>query len=193
MMDPADAFLAHVNQLAANAGIELDDEDLRAIFEESQAGGFNASATEAAFDSHFDWDDDDDFDDDDESDDETGEERLVRHITDDAHRLSAELGRRLTVREQQVIARGALEQAERYGQVNAEEALDDHYRATGERRPDTGTQEGRGEYYRQRLEEMDSPSKPDPDREYDLGNTEDRHAFIQARMNGAEFEDAQDA
>ena len=39
MMDPADAFLAHVNQLADNAGIELDDEDLRAIFEESLGNG----------------------------------------------------------------------------------------------------------------------------------------------------------
>jgi hypothetical protein len=190
MMDPADAFLAHVNHLADNAGIELDDEDLRAIFEESQAGGFNASATEAAFDSHFDWDDDDDDFEDDEADEETADERLIRHVTDDAHRLSAELGRRLTAREQQVIAQGALEQAERYGQVNAEEALDDHYRATGARRPDTNTQEGRGEYYRQRLEELNPPSEPDPDREYDLSNTDDRHAFLGARLNGAEFEEA---
>lgn len=192
MNRPADealaAFNEHVDQLAEEAGLELDADDRQRIFGLSVAGGFTEAATEEAF-GELVYDDDDEFEPDDEP--EQGPERFARHLTDDLARLSAEYGRPLTSREQEIIVHGSLAQAERFDRFDAELALDDHYESTRETRPDTNTEQGRHEFYRQRMADKEEPAEIDPDREFNLDNQDDRHAFMRARLGGAEFEDAE--
>jgi len=192
------AFDAHIDELAEEAGVELDAAERQAILGQSIAGGFSPEATHAAFgefvEEEYEDDDDEEFEEaDDES--ESGTDRLVRHLNDDLARLSAEEGRRLTSRETEIVARGALEQAERYDMVNAREALDDHYRANpSETRIDMNTAKGRGEFYTQRLSE-NQPEREVPD-EIDMTTSAGRKQYYDARLSGGfsadDFEDAGD-
>jgi hypothetical protein len=184
-----EAFNAHVKQLEAEHGVELDAAERQRVFGLSVANGFGPESTVEAFGDLVGDVYEQDYDEDYEDAEPEVDPNLVRHLNDDLQRLSSEYGRPLTAREQEIAARGALEQAERYDQINPQEALDDHYRATRETRPDTRTQEGRQEFFKQRLSEMDVPSEP-PDRPLDLSNAQDRSAFLNARMEGHEFEDA---
>jgi hypothetical protein len=188
MIDPNAAleeFNAHLDQLAEEAGVELDPTERQRIFGLSVAEGFSPESTEAAFGELVDVDE---FD---EPEPESGTDRLIRHVDADVARLETQYGRPLTGREREIIAAGAVEQAERYDQVDSEGALDEHYAVTRETRPDTNTSEGRQEFFRQRMADKAERTEIDPDREYDLSDQDDRHAYFDARMQGVEFEDTE--
>jgi hypothetical protein len=178
--DALNAFNEHIDELADEAGVELDDADRQRIFGLSVAGGFSPDSTVQAFGELV----DDDYESVDVDDDELGPgaQRLVDDHTTDVEKLESALTRPLSEHELDHLARSSIEQAARHGQIDVAGSLDE-YQAQFK------TESSRSEFYKQRLAE--EPAELDDDRELDLNNQDDRHAFMQARLNGAEFEDAE--
>lgn len=151
-----------------------------------------------------DWDDDElDYEDYEDDDDEEeyedpheaamlqAFEAFSQDLSAEVERTQNKLGRRLTMAEKEAVAFQGIEQAARGQDFNVEASLEDHYRALGTAPPDMDTHSGRTAYMQQRLEETNSTPIVDEDREYDLDNAKDRADYMHARMQGAEFEDAE--
>ena len=148
-------------------------------------------------DRYYDYEDDDDFEDDAYQDDHEAAlleafELFSADVNEGVARMAGKLDRRLTASEKEAIVNGPVEQAARGESIDVERVLDSYYEWSGTSRPEMNTTAGRTEYIMQRLAE-NAPSTVDDDREYDLDDPKDRVAFMEARMQGAEFVDVEEA
>jgi hypothetical protein len=90
-----------------------------------------------------------------------------------------------------------VEQAHRYDEISAQEALDDYHSQGGRKLDlDNGTNQSRREdrraFMTERLNDTRADEEPeDNNREYDLDNHKDRVDYAVERLNGTEFQDAE--
>jgi hypothetical protein len=182
-------FLNHINFLADQAGVELDDEDRQELYHQAEARGFTGDATEALFEETYpsvdedelDWDEDD-FDDDgfagegfEDDEDDGVSEHLMSDLELQLRNLEQQRGRGLTDHEVAAVTETSGLQLRAGQRLDVAGALSDY-------EDQFATPQKRAEFFQRRAEE----SKPDVEvrDEYDMSTGEGRKAYYEARIEG---------
>jgi hypothetical protein len=199
VLDPrVQQFHEHVTALGDELGIELDDDDRRALFDQSVAQGFTPATTEQAFASMY-GGDDDDFEEDDAplGDLPEGPQQPRRDfhadLAHDLAELQRELGRKLTDSEVEGIGQRAMQQVQRHDDFFAGAALEDFHQDRGTN-PDKSTWKSSdwNDFMVERARALDPESNRDSGREeYDLSDAKQWEEYAYLKLTGtADFADA---
>lgn len=189
-------FDRHLNQLAAEYGLELTVQDKNALLQQSLNGGFNGSATVAAFEEFAeqyadDFDDEEDFEEQEPEPQQGPRRDFQADLAHDLAHLQRDLGRKLTGKEIDGVSQRAIDQVGRHDNFDVHSAFDDFHRNAGTT-PDKSewTSKDWNDFCVERARDMDPEPGPDPDREYDLSNRDDFVEYAALKIQGTEFEGA---
>jgi hypothetical protein len=163
-MDPemeaaAEDFRAHVELLAADLGVDLDEDDIEELFHASLGRGFSPDATEAVFAARY--GDNEALDPSEQAWEDVSYEmalgELAGEVSEEGARIEQRLGRPLTEGEVEAIADGVMRNIERGDELSVDEAAFDEYcESSGRGRLDLDHEADRRQFYTERLAEQNA-------------------------------------
>jgi hypothetical protein len=197
--DDLTAFHEHLDDLEAEHGVALDDDDRRALWDQSHAHCFSVAATEAAFSALIEGDEEDEddyeepFDDDSPDLAQVGAELSQRDMEIAVREAGAKLGRKLTGAETERVSE--LVQAQTpFGDRIRPEHVSAAFEAASVKPWSEMSREDQNATMAARIREAEGR---DPNSglqlrdSYDLSDRDQRNEYDALRMSGTEFEDAE--
>ena len=137
-------------------------------------------------DEYDDYDDEDDFTEYEDDPEMNLDPDVKERIEYEMGKLEKHLGRKVTTAELSILGPRLRDQVDRFG-IQHFDTLEAMRTAEseGDKMLDVDSAAGRAEYINRRLKEKDAESQPEHEpRNYDLDDSNDRHAYIQARASG---------